>query len=142
MQLVRIVPSLFLSAMILGGCGGGKKPPQLQVSKPARFKFPFPPRRPAPDLWGYAKLRDPLGLAQKIFGPMTQPMLLSLGLGPNDLKPGSSAALYVGTQKASRDGCAVGTHVALPAESERIAELSRAFAGTQALPIPSGTLFC
>ncbi|MFO0653747.1 MAG: hypothetical protein U0787_01555 [Polyangia bacterium] len=142
MQLVRIVPSLFLSAMILGGCGGGKKPPQLQVSKPAPIQVPVPATPASSDLWGYAKLRDPLGLAQKIFGPMTQPMLLSLGLGPNDLKPGSSAALYVWDPEGQPLMAAPSAlMLPFPAESERIAELSRAFAGTQALPIPSGTLF-
>ncbi len=141
MQLVRIVPSVCLGVALLGGCSGGKKPPQLAPSKPAPIQISYPMTPASADLWGYAKVRDPAALAQKILGPMTQPMLLSFGLSPSDLKPGSVAAMYLwDPEDKPLMAAPAALSLPFPADGPRIAELRTAFPGSQAVATPGGTL--
>jgi len=142
MQLVRSIPSAFLATALFVGCSGGKKPPSLPLSKPAPIAIAMPTAPDSRDLWGYVKLRDPGTVAAKLLGPMTQPMLLSMGLSPGDLKPGSVASMYLWDPE---DKPAMSAPAALilplPSDGERVSELARAFPESQRQAVPGGTLF-
>ena len=142
MQIARSVPSVVLATALLFGCSGGKKPPTLAVSKPAPLAIAVPAPPESKDLWGYAKLKDPAAVATRLLGPLTQPMLLSMGLSPSDLKPGSVASLYVWDPEDKPLLAAPSALIVpIPTEGERAQELSRVFPDSQRSAVPQGTLF-
>ena len=142
MHIARSVPSVVLASALLLGCSGGKKPPSLPQSKPAPLAIPTLGAPASKDLWGYAKLKDPAALAGRLFGPLTQPLLLSLGLHPADLQPGGVASLYLWDPE-DKPALAAPSAMILPiaATSDRAQELSRAFPESQRSEVPGGTLF-
>lgn len=142
MHIARSVPSVVLASALLFGCSGGKKPPSLPQSKPAPLAIPTLGAPESKDLWGYAKLKDPAALASRLFGPLTQPLLLSLGLNPADLQPGGVASLYLWDPEG-KPALAAPSAMILPiaATSDRAQELSRAFPESQRSEVPGGTLF-
>lgn len=142
MHIARSVPSVVLASALLIGCSGGKKPPSLPQSKPAPLAIPMLSAPGSKDLWGYAKVKDPAALAGRMFGPLTQPLLLSLGLSPADLTPGGVASLYLWDPE-DKPALAAPSAMVLPiaAASARAQELGRAFPESQRSEVPGGTLF-
>lgn len=142
MQIARSVPSVVLASALLFGCSGGKKPPSLPQSQPAPLAIPTLSEPASKDLWGYAKIKDPAALAGRLFGPLTQPLLLSMGLSPTDLKPGGVASLYLWDPQ-DKPALAAPSAMILPiaTASDRAQELSRAFPDSQRMEVPGGTLF-
>ncbi|MFO0573867.1 MAG: hypothetical protein U1A78_07720 [Polyangia bacterium] len=145
MNKIRILPFCSVlalgAALALGGCSSGKKPPALAVSKPAAVTIPAPETPKDKALFGYAKLRDPVGLSHKLFGLAAPVMLSQMDLNINELKPGRTVAVF-GWDPG--DGPVMAAPVAAvipaPADGQLVAKLSRLAPSAKATPLGESTL--
>lgn len=132
----RIVPLFAALALVGVGCSSGKKPPSLDVVKPAAITVPVPAAPTDKALFGYAKLRDPAELSRRLFGIAGPAMLQQTGFRFEELKPGRTVAVF-GWDPGEGPVMAAPAAAVIPApaDGQLVGKLSQMVPSTKVLPM-------
>lgn len=127
MRCARFLWSVLLFSVLLCACSRGKKPPALEAKAAPPVVVESPSSLLAEDVLWHASAKDVPSLASQLLGPMTQPILSSLGFSGDDLKRGGAirAVVWKPTDPAFGN-FPVALLVPFPKDHNVLQELSRA----------------